>query len=236
MEFSLNWADLAVVLIILISCILEYRKGFIKSVFKTFSFVISIFVSWTIHPYVTAILKNSFVNTWVENGIRGHIFKETIDGELINKTQQAEVIDKLNIPDFFKDMLKSNDSIVNNNFLNFSEFKESIINFITNICIGVIAILVVIIVTMIILKIASNSLDLISKLPVLNEVNKSFGLLLGFILGVIEVWIGYMVITFIFITNSNAQSVFTEIEGSTVAKFLYENNLLNYIIAGIFGK
>ncbi|OGO85712.1 MAG: hypothetical protein A2Y22_04650 [Clostridiales bacterium GWD2_32_59] len=236
MDFSMNWADVAVILIIVASCMIEYKRGFVKSIFKTFSFIVSIFVSWTLHPYVTEFLKNSFVYEWVKGGVRESIFKQSTSGEIVSKEQQTEIIDKLNMPDFFKDLIKNNESIKGNELLNFLDFKESVVNFVTNFCIGILAIILVILVTMVILRVASTSLDLVSKIPVIKEINEMFGFLLGLIIGVIEVWLSYIVIIFIFSTNSKMSFVFTEINNSVVAKLLYENNLLNYIIAGIFGK
>ncbi|HCC06561.1 MAG TPA: hypothetical protein DEP72_00140 [Clostridiales bacterium] len=236
MDFNMNWADVVVILVIAASCMLEYKRGFVKSIFKTFSFVIAIFVSWTVHPYVTEFLKNSFIYQWIKGGVGANLFKEAASGEIVSKEQQMEIIDKLSMPDFFKNLIKDSEGIKNNDILNFLDFKESIVNSVSNFCIGILAIIIVIIVTMVILRMTSTSLDIISKIPVIKEINEIFGFLLGLVIGVIEVWLSFIVMLLLFSTNQKMSFIFTEINNSVVAKLLYENNLLNYIIAGIFGK
>ena len=69
------------------------------------------------------------------------------------------------------------------------------------------------------LKYVCEALDILSKLPIINELNKITGLFLGFIRGVFVVWILFIIIT-----------AFGEMEwGNTVMNMIKESRLLNQL-------
>ena len=92
------------------------------------------------------------------------------------------------------------------------------------------------IVTFLLLLIAiwilSIALNIISKLPVLNQINKTTGLIAGLIHGLVLVWILFIFIT-AFAATDFGQNAFAAIESSSILSFLYNNNFLTKYVINI---
>jgi len=69
------------------------------------------------------------------------------------------------------------------------------------------------------------ALDLISKLPLLNGVNKTAGLLAGLLHGLVIVWVFFLIIT-VFGGTKIGQQALEMIGESEILSFIYNNNLL----------
>lgn len=230
----MNWIDIIVVIVIFISGFISYKRGFLLSVFRFFSLAISIFISWITHPIVSEYLKGSKVSNQISNAIRESLF-DNIQNVVSGKIQKESFIHKLQIPEILQRVaLKNNDIINIKNDANNTIFVEKIIDFLTNICIGILSFILVFILVIILMKLCSKILAILSEIPIFKSVNKLVGLIFGLSVGIVEIWLTFIVLTFLFNTSNNGGLIFNSIDNSVVGKFLYENNLLSYIVAGIF--
>lgn len=82
------------------------------------------------------------------------------------------------------------------------------------------------------LSIACGVLDIVAKLPVLNQINKTGGLLVGLIEGVLRVWIVFIILD-MFAATQWGSTLLVMIHSNDFVRMLYENNWL-YIIWNIF--
>ncbi len=73
-----------------------------------------------------------------------------------------------------------------------------------------------------------TAMDIVAKLPILHQMNEMAGLLIGIVEGLLNVWIGFVVLN-IFCDTSWGKILLEMINGSPLLTALYENNLL-YII------
>ena len=85
----------------------------------------------------------------------------------------------------------------------------------------------------VLVKSLAGVLDIVSRLPVVKDVNKAFGVMAGGIKGLLIVWLAFYLLA-ICITSEAARGIFTYVEQSPVLLFLYENNLLLQVIMAFF--
>lgn len=84
-------------------------------------------------------------------------------------------------------------------------------------------------ITIIILKLVEYALGIVSKIPVLDGINKIVGLAAGGIKGCLLIWLLFAVIAFIG-TTQTGKSIISYIYEEEFLIWIYENNLLLYIM------
>ena len=82
------------------------------------------------------------------------------------------------------------------------------------------------------LSIACSVLDIVAKLPILKQINKTGGLLVGLVEGVLRVWIIFIIID-MFAATQWGNTLLIMIHSNEYVKTLYENNWL-YMLWNIF--
>ena len=95
----------------------------------------------------------------------------------------------------------------------------------TKTIINAISYVIVFIVASIILNIVIVAFDVFAKLPVINEANKLAGVAIGFVLGLVVVWLLGLAVTALAGTEPG-QQVMRQISDSSVLSWIYENNPL----------
>lgn len=75
------------------------------------------------------------------------------------------------------------------------------------------------------LTVVCNVLDIVAKLPVLHQINKTAGLLIGMVQGVLDVWIMFIVLD-LFGQTELGSILLTMVHSNEFVRALYENNLL----------
>ncbi len=82
------------------------------------------------------------------------------------------------------------------------------------------------------LGVACSVLDIVAKLPVLKQINKTGGLLVGLVEGVLRVWVIFIVLD-MFAATQWGNTLLVMVHSNEFVKMLYENNWL-YVIWNIF--
>ena len=75
-------------------------------------------------------------------------------------------------------------------------------------------------------------LNLISRLPILYGLNKIAGAVLGLAEALIFIWVGALVLT-LFSGSEIGKSMITQINGSIWLTWLYDHNMLSYLVVGL---
>lgn len=229
----MNWIDGVVAAILLGSAWVAYKKGFIVAFFRLVSLIVSLVLTYKLYPVVSRFLRQS---TKIYESLRTAIGDALHLDQLIMDTTlqaQTEAINGLKIPEIFKNALIENNNPVVYNILDVSGLQDYVAGYIANICMNIIAMVVVLLIVTVGLQILISILDLIAKLPILNSANKLAGALLGFITGILRVWILFIVLAF-FHANPLFTGLFEALQESAVALFLYEHNMLLKMVAQLF--
>lgn len=222
----MNWLLIIVLGIIVINALIGLKVGLIKIIFSLFSFILALMLTVWISPSVNRILKNN--ESFYEKA------SQKVEGILFENQEQAgdddKMIEELPLPKSIKESLIENKSKAEANI------KAYIVSQVTDIAINALAFVITFIVAFIALWVVSIALNIISKLPILNQLNKLTGLVVGGLQGLVIVWILFIVIT-IFSGTELGGTAFEQIESSVILAFLYDKNLfLNTVlkVANIF--
>lgn len=227
---KMNWLILVVLAILVFYAVNGRRKGLIKTVFIMFSTIISLVATGIVAPTVSkAVQKNERVVSVVSEKIESIMDYSEIGSK---KTEEVEFIDKLTLPSAMKNALLENNTADIYKAMAVDSFKEYVSNYLTRTFINAMVFIVVFIIVKVILIVISKTLDIISKLPVLNGLNKSVGMVAGLLHGLIIVWVGCIVVN-LFITSTFGQYMYAEITRSQLLSFIYNNNLLLRFITNV---
>lgn len=201
--------DIAVIAIIALCTFIGYKQGLVKSAIKILSFFIAIIVALVLYKPVSSIIIKT---TPIDDNIKNAMI-EKITPEGISKDQEVEVQDNIG--------LKIIDSATNT--------IEGIADTFTVKLIETVTLLLIYIIAKIALKFVTALTDLITKLPLLKQINKAGGIIYGIIKGIVLVYTILAVVYLIApLLNKN---VAENIDNSIITKTLYNNNIILNIIA-----
>lgn len=191
--------DLVVILIIALFTFIGYKQGLVKTAIKILAFFIALFIAVSFYKVVGNIIIN---NTQ---------FDEKIENKIISKVLPENYEEKVNIlPD---SLVQSGEESINALAVNVS---HKIIYYITFI--------ILFIGIKIILKFVTILADLITKLPIIKQFDKTG----GFIYGLIK---GFLIVTALFAVISLISPMLDEkyinaIDNSYISKTLYNHNII----------
>jgi len=227
---KMNWLTIIVILILIGYGYQGRRRGFIRTVFALFSMIIALWVTSWVSPIISKEMQK---NETVVNAINKNVEKViNFEGLGTKKADQVNFIDKLSLPKVMKNGLLENNTKDVYVAMAVDSFHDYICNYITRIIINAAVYLSIMVVVLIGLAVVSETLNLISKLPIINGLNKNAGLLVGLLHGLVIVWVGFLFITALG-SSKLGQASFEQINNSSVLSFLYDNNLLLTFITNI---
>lgn len=206
--------DIILVLILLISIFMGYKKGLVNVAFNILAFLMALIITFILYkPVTNLVIKNTdfdekIAQIIVENGT----IKE--DGNVEERSGIEGYIDK-----YVKD---TTINATNNTVESLSKIvAEKVVSIIV-----IILLFIVSRVLVILLKFLFNSL---AELPIIKQCNEIGGLIYGVIRGVVVIYILLAIIFFI-VSMNNSQFWTGLIDSSIITKMIYTNNLILKII------
>jgi len=226
---------LIIMLIILVAFMLSgYNTGIIKLVLSCVSILAALLLTYLLTPTI----KDAFVKTGAYESIVDSV-RDSLDKDEAFRNAADDSVSKvtsnLNLPKEVKSFLNDNDTDEVYDKLNVSSAKEYVAAQITNVGVSAATFAIVFIICFVLVSIIINTLDLISKLPVINEINKTAGLVVGFIEGLVVIWLAFIVINFLGTTQAS-DFLYSQIEENAIVAFVYNNNLLFKLFLYLIGK
>ena len=219
----MNWLLIIVLGIIIINALIGRKVGLIKIIFSLFSFILALILTAWISPSINGILKNNEVfYEKAEQKVEDMLFKEQPE-----TTNEEDIIEGLPLPKSIKESLRENKEKQEINI------KSYITTHVTDIVIKSLAFVLTFVVVFVGLWVISIALNIISKLPILHQINKLAGLLVGGLQGVLVVWLLFILIT-VFSSSELGKTAFQQIESSSILSYLYDKNfLLNIVLSAV---
>ncbi len=201
--------DIGVIAIIAVCTFIGYKQGLVKSAIKILAFFIAIIVALALYKPVSKLVIN---NTSIDDNIK-NVMIEKIKPEGVDKNQEVDIGDNATL----KIIGKATNTI------------EGIAETFTIKLIETATLLLIFIIIKIALRFVTALTNLITRLPLLKQVNKLGGTLYGIIKGILLV---YTILAVIYLITPLLQNNVTEnINKSIITKTLYNNNIiLNVII------
>lgn len=225
----MNWLLVVVLMILLGNAIVGMKVGFIKTVFSLVSLILALILTLWISPMVKNYMNGS---EKFHNGIASKIEKMLPFGEdEIAKKEQPKAIEELKVPKSIKKGLLENNTAESYKEMAITSFKQYVSNYLTGIIINSLAFIMTFVLILILLWVIFMALDLISKLPLLNQVNKTAGLLAGLLHGLIVVWLFFILLN-VFASTQFGQSMMKLVGENEILSIIYNNNILLRFITG----
>jgi len=220
----MNLLDLIIIGVLVAMFIVGYSRGFIKTLFDLLSMVITFALTYYLYPFVSKfIMTETGIYKKLSESISQTFDFEKLLQSAISKETQFDAIKNLPLPENFKEMLTSNNNPEMFKLLDVSSFTDYVSSSLASIVVNIMVFIILFIAIYIVLTILTNMLNLISKLPVLNKMNKLTGGALGLILGIGFVFVGLTILSIVISTN-NTTDIVGWIDESMLGSFLYYNN------------
>ena len=194
--------DFIIAAIILLSTFLAYRKGLITLAIQLVAVIIAVVLTLLLYKPVSNVIINV---TGIDETIQNAILEEANDIMTNGEEGANQVVDT-----------------IQNNMLPETARTISI-----NIIEGAVILLLYIVIR-IILKFVTALANLVSKLPVLNQLNQLGGIIYGILRGVLIVYILLLLVNLSGEIEPQNQ-VYTAVEESYIGKMMNENNILDIL-------
>lgn len=219
----MNILDCILIAVLIGFMINGYMKGFFKKIFQILGIVFGLILFKILYPIVNKLLLGSFIfekiKTFVIKNMQLDTFVDNTKQGIVNSIQQ------LQIPDIIKNMLIQNNNI--DNIFNIENITEYISSFVSNIIINLVTVVLVFLITIICMRILAKTTNFLSRLPVLSFFDRIGGMIVGFIIGAIVVWLLCTIILVL--------SIFPQFEylrshiNGVVVPFFIDNDWLNVL-------
>jgi len=223
--------DLIVIAIMLLCVLGGVWRGFIRTVLGFANFLVAFFITSLIYPHVGRFLRGAggFFES-LQTSISRMLNIEGIIGERAGAAYY-QIIGELPLPAPMRDtLIYSYPDALIHDALGAAGISDYISGFLAGIVINIISFVATFILILIALNILSRALNLVAKLPVINQLNKLLGGLLGAVWGLLITWLVLAVAVVYFAANSDANMVAT-LENSALARPLQDiNPITNFIL------
>lgn len=231
----MNWLFIIVVVLLILCTLNGYRRGFIKTSISMLFVIIAIILVSIVTPYISNFLqqKTPLYNYVKEKSMESFEVPEN-QTEEVKVTDQVSLIENLELPKSLKKLLIENNNKEVYQLLSASGFSDYIGSFLAKMAVNAAAFVVTLLLVLSFLWMSVFTLDIIANLPVIHGVNKIAGIFIGFLQGLVVVWIGFLVLT-IFSNTDWGRSAFILINKNSLLAFLYNNNYLLTVISGLVG-
>lgn len=195
--------DLIIIAVVALSTFFAYRKGLVKLAIGLCAFVISIVVTFILYYPISNLVINV---TRIDEAIEDAIYEKAND--VIKEGTQEEGLTNQMLETTKNEML-----------------PETARNLAINIVRGGVMI-VLLIAVRIGLKFITAIADAIAKLPIIDQINKTSGMVYGVIRGILIVYVALLILGIPGKVNPNNKWN-QSIDQSFLGKTMYQNNVLN---------
>lgn len=232
---DMNWLLLIVILFIGIFCYRGWSLGIIKSIFLICSTILALVITSICNPIVSNMLcSNEKIVSATSDAVSHTMGIDKEKGKkntIKNKKEQNKKIEELPLSNHIKKQLvKNNTQKVYSNLLA-DTFEEYLCKYIAVMIIRVLSFLILYIVVRTGVFILAKMLDIISKLPVIKQMDKAAGLILGGLQSILLIWIGCTVLT-LFSGTVIGKEIYECINNSVILTFIYNHNILMMLLTG----
>lgn len=205
---------------VLLMIYIGMEKGILKLIYSLIAMILSLVISQCISLPLSNILIN---DTPIYSTIKENTDKyvdENVKNQLVDITNENidEVINELEIPSVIKNTVIKK-GIESNTGVLADAICEEISKAFASLCIKVMVSVIIFIVFVISMRMLAVTFGLMSKLPVINVINKGVGGAVGFAEAVVIIWLIGLVIT------AMAGTEF----GSNAMKLIMNNDILRFI-------
>lgn len=222
---TIDWLLILVIAILVTLTYYSYRRGFVKSALSMTLFIITIILVNFINPFVTEFIMEQ---TPIYDNIKStcmEIYTPENHTEIASTGTDEEIINSYPIADILKEKIIKDNNAENYQLFDVTAVQEYVAAYIAKTIISSASYIISFIVVSIVLRMLMTTLDILTRLPVLKEINQTIGAVLGFVEGLIIVWLLFVAAE-ILSTTAFGISVQTQISGNPILKFISDYNII----------
>lgn len=230
---KLTWFGIVILLILLLFIWMGYRRGFIREIVSFFFVFLSLSLAWAINPYINDFLiSETPVYSTIQETCTDFVQKQSSDLE--NETESSsQFIDGLNLPEVLRKNIEKNNNTENYAELSVNTLTEYVSGYLARTIVNGLSYVLAYILATIGIRIVVYILNLIAGLPILKTANKLTGGLVGFVKGLVFIWILFLILTVLCSTEIGKTSL-ELIEKDSLLSVIYQYDPLIQIFAKIF--
>lgn len=220
----MNWTDITVFIIIAAFMVIGLKNGFLYSVFRLVSYVLSVFFAVKFYPVLSNMLQETVLYTNIKTAvINGIIKRQSVSVSTAKGGSTQSIIDGLKLPDFIKDSI--NEKVVEQDIFGVNKILDAVGSEIAMLVINILSVILIYIIIRVALVFIKVIIKTISKLPVFRQLDKTGGIILGAIEGILVVYI-LCAVLILFSAFPKFESTIDSIEDSKFANYFYQNNFI----------
>lgn len=234
MDISWTWLGIAVLALIAAACIMGFQKGFVKEIVSVFFMLISFLLVWAVNPYVNTFVKEyTPVYDTIQDKCQTLVSEQIGNKKTLDKEEQNQVMENMELPDLLKNALVENNTAETYRYLAVSTFTEYISDSLAVMAVNGISFLISFVLSAAVIKLLGFILNVLTKLPVINGINKIAGSAVGGIKCIIFIWIAFLVLTLLCNTTLGQQGM-ALIQQDAFLNFLYSQNVFVKVFMSVF--
>ena len=234
MDISWTWLGIAVLALIAAACIMGFRKGFVTEIVSVFFMLISFLLVWAVNPYVNTFVKEyTPVYDTIQDKCQTLVSEQIGNKKTLDKEEQSQVMENMELPDLLKNALVENNTAETYRYLAVSTFTEYISDSLAVMAVNGISSLISFVLSAAVIKLLGFILNVLTKLPVINGINKIAGAAVGGIKCIIFIWIAFLVLTLLCNTTLGQQGM-ALIQQDAFLNFLYSQNVFVKVFMSVF--
>jgi|GEM_PF-1109148 len=232
----MNWTDITVILIIGFSVLQGWRKGFIMTVVNFVKWFIGFMIAKLLYKQVMAMVISQLWNPVpiLSEKIQGFLYDSLQLRKSVVVPMDAEqvmtTINKLGLPKIYQENLEK---MIPPGSMTSTELVTSLADSLSRILFEVLGFLIILLIAVGVITIVGLMIDGLSKLPVLNELNRGGGVLIGGFIGLVTVYFLMAMLGYLYPLKM-AMSVVKSVESSQFAHYFYRYNVLTYLLKSFF--
>ncbi len=216
-------------LFLLIFSIVGYKRGLIKTVLSFVGIILALLCSNLVYGRVSKFMQN---DGNVAQSIQAKIEKSidtVLDTHVNSKPEQVSAIEKLLLPENIKTMLIDNNNKDVYSEMGVAGFSEYVSAMLTRVVINGISYLITFVILWIFFLLLISMAHILTDFPIVGWIDSLGGLAIGFIKGLIFVWVMYIFVTACS-TSKWGMTAYQNIQNNTLMKIIYDNNLLSNVL------
>lgn len=239
--------DIIAILFILISALIAYKKGFVKTFFGFISVILAILVACCFSkPVANHLKKSTEIDEWIIESISNIgddsklqnnkeytiLSGDNISGEIIVEKEDVSEVQENIINEDIIIFIESLPEVVGD-IVDLEEVKNQTISNlsvkISDVVISVLAWIIIYFAVRVVVAVITVIFDGIMSIPILKSINNLAGLIIGFVMGVFRIYLLLAIIYFI--SNVTSTAFFINIiQTSSLINAMYNSNLIINLI------
>lgn len=230
---KLTWFGIVILLILILFIWMGYRRGFTREIVSFFFVFLSLSLAWAINPYINDFLiSETPVYSTIQETCTDFVQKQSSDLE--NEMESSsQFIDGLNLPEILRKNIEKNNNTENYAELSVNTLTEYVSGYLARTIVNGLSYVLAYILATIGIRIVVYILNLIAGLPILKTANKLTGGLVGFVKGLVFIWILFLILTVLCSTEIGKTSL-ELIEKDSLLSVIYQYDPLIQIFTKIF--